>query len=392
MSSKLLILTAAIAITITTTLGCTETSAESTASSRQDVLNGQLSGTDDDAVVNLSSTSASGSIWGCSGTLVAPNVVLTARHCIANFADGKFTCDADGNLVGGSVGGLSGTLDTPGNITIRTGPGPKVNPAAHGLSIFAAQTTTICRNDIALVVLDKELTNFPIKPMRLYQGTLPGEHIRVVGYGVNSDGGLGTRYTRSGATIAKVGTSQFRPTGDAIPPRTFMTTGPLLCEGDSGGPALSDNEAVIGVFSQFTGLCTDANTTDYFTEVAPFTNDIVLPAFEAAGAVPWLENNSEPGLYGTGGSVSATGGDSSTGGSAAVSTSGGSTSVSNATGGAPAETGGDTSVFVYDQAAKGGSCACRAAGNGRRGFGVLVAVAAMLGLRRRRRSLTKGNQ
>jgi MYXO-CTERM domain-containing protein len=165
-----------------------------------------------------------------------------------------------------------------------------------------------------------------------------------------------------------------------------MTQGPLLCKGDSGGPALSDNDAVIGTFSEVVGNCADSNASDFFTEIAPFATDIILPAFEAAGAVPWLEGNSEPGLYGTGGSAN-TGGDSSTGGASAVNAAGGAGGViDTAAGGAPAGTGGDTSTepFVYDQKANGGSCACRTAGNGRRGFGVLaIAALAVLGLRRR---------
>lgn len=382
-------------------LACSETSADFTASNRQAVLYGQLSGHDDDAVIRLQSKSASGILWNCSGALVAPNVVLTARHCVADYSEAKFTCDSNGNLVSGSTpsAGQTGTLDQASDVAVQAGIGPSLTVVAHGASIFAAQTTTVCRNDIVLIVLDREVTSLPIVPMRLFTETTPGEPIRVVGYGTDQDGGLGVRHTRSGITIAEVGSSQLRPNGDPIPPRTFMTVGPLLCDGDSGGPAFSDNDAVIGVFSQYVGnSCSDSNATNYFTELAPFTNDIVLPAFAAAGAVPWLESNSEPGLYGAGGATTATGGNANGagGGSNAAggtATTGGTSSTGGqdgsggvSTGGASAATGGDTSAaIIYDQApANGGSCACRTTGITSRGFTVFVAAFGLLGLRRRR--------
>lgn len=319
----------------------------------------------------------------CTGSLVAPNLVLTARHCISAYVEGQFTCDANGNLVSGP-GGTIGAQDTPGNISVRGGTANKPTAIAKGVQVFSPLTTTICIDDIALVLIDQQLTDLPIMPIRLTTGTEPGEQVRVVGYGVDQDSAIGVRHTLSGLTIAEVGTSQFRPVGDPIPPRTFLTVGPALCIGDSGGPALSDNNAIIGVFSEFDSVCTAPNAKDFYTQVAPYMNDIVLPAFAAAGYEPWLEGNSEPGLYGTGGSTSA-GGDSSNGGTSAVSAAGGAGGVSIALGGAPAETGGDTSgVQVYDQAPpSGGNCACRTTGSGRRGLAVLLAASAMLGLRRR---------
>src|SRR5664280_2851838 len=82
-------------------MACSESRFDLTASNRQDVLYGKISGPEDDAVVKLESVAASGTMWGCTGTLVAPNLVLTARHCIANFVDGRWTCDANGNLSSG---------------------------------------------------------------------------------------------------------------------------------------------------------------------------------------------------------------------------------------------------------------------------------------------------
>ncbi len=363
---------------------CSHTSTSDLDKVHQDVLYGQLSGAEDDAVLMVYSKTAN-SYQNCTGTLVAPNLVITARHCVSNYVDLKFTCDSNGNLTSGP-GGQMGTLLDPSAIVIRKGTFQKPVALATGTQIFAAATSTMCQNDIALVVLNQAINDLPIMPIRLYTGTQPGEEVHVVGFGLDADAGFGVRYARSGLIITQVGSSQFRPVGDSIPPRLFETDGPALCIGDSGGPAFSDHNAIIGVYSQVVGDCTAATARDLFTEVAPFTADIVLPAFAAAGFEPWLEGNSEPGLYGTGGS-SGTGGDSSTGGATSTqSASGGATSLDTAVGGAPIGTGGDTSgPGVYDQGPpSGGSCACRTAMNRRSGLGALLAMAAVLGLRRRR--------
>ncbi len=375
-------------------LACSYNSRDGLSQTDQAVLGGQLSGPEDDAVVKVEAQAASGTLWTCSGTLVAPNLVITARHCVSNFVDGIWSCDSDGNLISSKGAGSMGALDTPSNITVRRGTGPNPPRVAKGQTILAPSSTTVCINDIAFLVLDQQLNDIPIKPIRLYSGVAPGEQITVIGYGTDDDGGFGVRHIRSGLTIAQVGPSSFRPVADAIAPRTFLTQGPALCMGDSGGPALSDYDAIIGVFSQIVGDCRSTDAKNIYTQVAPFLSDVVLPAFQAAGYDPWLEGNSEPGLNGTGGasnaggSTSAAGGAPAQSGGASAQPSGGSTNSDNASGGAPNSTGGEPSLpAVYDQAPpSGGTCACRVSGTRHSGLGVLAAAAAgLLGRRRWRR-------
>src|ERR1039457_955470 len=163
MSEKLLVGIICCSVGLT---ACSHDQVERWASSEQGLTQAQPSGPEDDAVVKLDSQSASGALWACSGTLVAPNLVLTARHCITNFVSGFWTCDADGNLISSGAGQM-GQLDTPSNISIRSGPGPVTTKVAKGQAIVTPQVSTICLNDIAFVVLDTQLTNLPIKPIRL---------------------------------------------------------------------------------------------------------------------------------------------------------------------------------------------------------------------------------
>ena len=175
MSPKFLVAVAALSLPA---VGCEPSSTERLSETQEAVAYGQPSGPSDDGVVFLESLANNGRIWRCTGTLVAPNLVLTARHCVASFQTGYWSCDSQGNLVGSTNGaGQMGVLDDPSNIYVVGGSsvriGPRVTPAAKGLSIFAAQTSTVCINDLALVVLDTQLTNLPYLPLRLYSGAQP---------------------------------------------------------------------------------------------------------------------------------------------------------------------------------------------------------------------------
>lgn len=352
-------------------------------SAQQAVLNGEVSPPDEDAVVEVVSKTDTVT-HTCTGTLLAPNLVITAHHCVAKFVDTTFTCTSSGELVPGSPGGKIGALLDPSEITIHVHSKPSNTAAATATKIFAAQDTTICRNDIALIVLDTALTDLPISAVRLGAGNSIGEQLRVVGYGVDETQTIGTRHTLSGLTISQIGTSEFRPTGDAVPPRTFVTEGPALCIGDSGGPAFTDQSAVTGVWSQVVGDCTASTARNYFTQVAPFEDELIKPAFAEAGAEPWLEGTSGPGITpgsagapgdagsanASGGSASASGGSDSSGGTDA---SGG---TSLALGGTSDETGGTT--VEYHGLRKKGGCTCTVVGA--RGHHTAVWSAPLLGL------------
>jgi hypothetical protein len=386
---------------------CSSPATEITASEEQPVLGGTDSGPDEDMVVEVISKSDTVS-HTCTGTLLAPNVVITARHCVANFSDATFSCTSDGELVAGSKGGMMGPLLDPGRISIRVGTHVRGTTAvAVGRKIFATQATSICRNDIAIVVLATELTDLPIAPVRTGRGNFIGEQLRVVGYGVDDASTIDNRHTRSGLKIAQIGSSQFNANPDPVPSRTFVTEGPSLCIGDSGGPAFADSGAVTGVWSQVVGDCKAPTARNYFTEVAPFEDELIVPAFAEAGALVWREGTTGPG-EGTGGMSSAgapgeggsgdVGGEVGSGGTGGGEVGSGGTSGGDvgsggltASGGRSASggiaaTGGDEAMAGAGGLRKKGGCTCNVPGSATQSANWFAAPLLGLGVLLRRRA------
>jgi hypothetical protein len=110
----------------------------------------------------------------CTGALVAPNVVLTARHCVSKIASSTVVCDINGKSANGDH--VTGDVDAA-SIQIFTGSDPELarSPAAHGKTIVHGGGKVLCDADIALVVLDAKLDGVPVMPVRIGQPIHPGE-------------------------------------------------------------------------------------------------------------------------------------------------------------------------------------------------------------------------
>jgi Trypsin len=245
----------------------------------------------------------------CTGAIISPSLVLTARHCVSAFTEGTFSCTIQGGIDESSRrsppgAGAVGFPYDPDWIRVYLGPsGPasadKDSPDALRVArIFTVETTEICRNDIAIIELEEKTAIEPLA-LRLGSGVFPQDRTKLIGYGINDDAN-NSQHEVDDVRIIGVGPSEFFPLEGQAPPRTFSVgLGP--CPGDSGGPALSsETEAILGVFSFFRGDCTSTAVYNYYTQVSPYA-DFILAALEEVGEEPTLEEGESP--AGSGGSL-----------------------------------------------------------------------------------------
>lgn len=247
-------------------LACTSVDPDPNVGSvRSAISGGQTDATDSNVFAVVSHRGAAG-IALCSASLIAPNLLLTARHCVSNVTTEVVTC-------GQTVASAPFAADT-----FFAANSESLNDAASafkGASVSVpTQDSDICGFDVALITLDSLVPSNVAVPLvpRIDSAVQRGEVYSAVGYGQTTpgDAGLaGVRMERGGLLVnCAPGTC-----GQGVEASEFVgETG--ICSGDSGGPALDSSGKVVGVVSRSEDDCSNpiygsvASWKDWLTTVA----------------------------------------------------------------------------------------------------------------------------
>ncbi|KAJ1854794.1 hypothetical protein GGH12_002593 [Coemansia sp. RSA 1822] len=229
--------------------------------------------TDDDFrfVAFIEGRGSDGSGTTCTGSLIAPNVVLTAAHC--TMAGPNVHYDASAYQIGFN----------------HTTPSMKTTFKGYSVSkvaVYPDFNEKSLRNDLALLILEEEIPSTVAESVKIYSGdVLSSTQLFAAGFGI-------TNPEDTSSVPAELMKVELKPGNDTFcahntvgyDPKYLVCTdgtpGKDTCQGDSGGPlatSVGETIALVGITSYAPltesnpdGLCGQAGSTGYYVHISAY--------------------------------------------------------------------------------------------------------------------------
>ncbi len=223
----------------------------------------------------------------CSGVLLAPNLVATARHCVAQTPSQRIDCATSAF---GPVLPLADLMVTTATVLTDR------DNYAHVVQIIVpsgASQTKVCGNDIALMILDRNIA-LPqyVEPTIMPPMTAYSTNVTVIGYGLSTpldEAGVtaGTRRIKENIPLycipndtSFVDCFSNPMASQVLSTDEFVSGDDSTCEGDSGSGAFDQTSFNRGQWVSFGVLSRGAVSTDGKTCLQP-----VYSRFDAWGSL-----------------------------------------------------------------------------------------------------------